>query len=178
MIQPNQAGPSLNPKAIPTPFSGGGPTPPQPAPAPMPAPSPVAPPPVSPQGPAGMPPVSPDQGGAMASPEQRAELEDLMNKAQGKMGELQTAKFVSANEEDASNAETLKEIFIMLRDSGVDLTNPNSVAEFLEKLKGINPTLGQQFEDTLVTLMDGAEQQQPQNPNETIQEDVRGPLPG
>ena len=174
MIQSSQQNTPLNPRAIPTPFSGGSPQPPV-APPSVPAPvsTPIPQVPLEGQGlPAGQ---IQGEGAVMATPEQRAELEQLMADTQSKMGELQTAKFRSANESEAARIETLKEIFIMMRDAGVDLNEPQSVAEFLAKLKTISPTIGEQFEETLSTLLDGAD---PQQPDETIQEGVREPLQG
>ncbi|MCK4500416.1 hypothetical protein KAU11_07955, partial [Candidatus Babeliales bacterium] len=100
MIQPSQQNTPLDPRAMPTPLGGGIPKPPiAPPSVPAPVSTPIAQHPLEGQGlPAGQ---IQGEGAVMATPEQRAELEQLMSDTQSKMGELQTAKFRSANESEA-----------------------------------------------------------------------------
>lgn len=141
--------------------------------------------------------------GELATPEQREELMRMLEETSQKMGELQTAKFRSENEREVARVETLKQIFIMMQESGVDLNDPASVASFIDRLRSTNQGMAAQFEEALTDLLgdDMPEGQQMGTaptmgapaapmpdmgapmpgmtpPNETISQDIRGPVPG
>lgn len=121
----------------------------------------------------GMPSAMPEQ---MATPQQRQQLLDIIDATRGKLGELNTAKFSVLNSGKQLKSDTLKEAFTILQQAGVDLTNPESVAQFLAQLKQSNPELFQYFEEAFNDLLgeDQGPVSTPGNMNETLPEDIRG----
>ena len=135
--------------------------------------------------PGGQVPGDPSQ--ELATPAQRQELLDMLAATEEKMRELQTGKFRSSNELEVARIETLKQIFIMMQESGVDLNDPASVASFLDRLRSANPEMAQTFEATLEDLLGDNEPAETQmgmseppsmEANEAIPENVRGPVQG
>lgn len=135
-----------------------------------------------PAGPAGLPVGGgPDAGGppAMATPEQIQELKQILAAIQGKISEVNTSRFAQKNAGDVGRKEALREMFMLLQQAGVDLTNPQSVSEFLAAMRQKNPELAQTFEDILNQLLGGEGELPPTNEinNEAIPQNVPGPLP-
>lgn len=129
---------------------------------------------IAPQTAAGMP---------LASDAQRKELMDLIEQIKSKMSEAKTAQFAADTTGEQARQNALQGVFTALQNAGVDLTDPNSVNEFLTKLRQNNPELAQIFEESLSQLLgddvpqDGSmlgQTEQPMN-NETIPENLRGP---
>lgn len=92
-------------------------------------------------------------GQEFISPEERQQLQELLDATKEKMGELQTAKFASGNAREAAKLDALKEVFQMMREAGVDLSSQESVADFIDRMKAANPTMAADFEAALDALI-------------------------
>lgn len=146
----------------------------------------------------GMQPGVPQEtpGAEFISPEERQQLQELLDATKEKMGELQTAKFASGNAREIAKLDALKEVFQMMKEAGVDLMSQESVAAFIERMKSTNPAMAEQFESSLDSLlgqdtMEPGNQEQapagmfpgvasgmtPPPSNETVPQDLRGPVP-
>lgn len=90
---------------------------------------------------------------AMATPEQRQELFDLVSQVRDKLGGFNAVSFASQNQSEQLRMDLLKDIFSQLSAAGVDLTDPKSVSDFMSKLKIQNPELAQMLEEALNTLL-------------------------
>lgn len=137
------------------------------------------------QDPASMP------GQEFASPEERQQLVDLLEATRGKMSSIRTTEFAGANSKDAAKLDALRELFSMMQSAGVDLTSAESVNVFLEKIKGANPNMAEDFEDALDALlgddsivsdqMSGDSMAAPEkmtSGNDTLPTPIRGPISG
>jgi len=160
-------------------------------------------PPVQTSGPLPVP-GQPSGAGKLATPEQMQQLKTLLEQIKGKMAENETGRFASDNTVDAGRQDAIREMFGLLQEAGVDLTDPASVGQFLEEMRQADPELAQTFEQTLSDLLgvegglgegEGAPpvdagpapllpneatlNEIPNNEisNETISQDVPGPLP-
>ena len=89
----------------------------------------------------------------MASPEQKQQLFDTLDKVKQALGSFNAQRFASKNRMAGLNREILRGIFEALQRSGVDLTDRESVAAFLEKLRNFNPNLAEWFESSLDVLL-------------------------
>jgi hypothetical protein len=58
------------------------------------------------------------------------------------------------NENEEDRIRTLKEVFEILQMSGVDLTDPDSVAVFIEDLRSVSPEFASSFESFLDFLLE------------------------
>lgn len=148
----------------------------------------------------GMPSVSdamPGQGmpgQGMASEDQKRQLMDLIEATRSKIGETNAAHFAAKNSSEQARNDALKEVFSILQTSGVDLTDPASVSNFIEQVRAKNPELAQMLEEALNSLLGGdtspapsGEIPQPVQPpppqdimntqNETSPQDIRGHIP-
>lgn len=92
-------------------------------------------------------------GQEMASPEQMQGLQELLEGTKQKIGEYNANRFAGKNKSEQENKDLLKEVFQMMQDSGIDLTDQASVSEFLDKLKTENPQLFQWFEMAMDGLL-------------------------
>lgn len=108
----------------------------------------------------------PGDGSGMATPEQIAELHQLLDIIEQKHQELGTDRIINKNEMDASTQETLGEIFQILQDAGVDLNDQNSINEFLTSLEKSNPDMYEIFAEILDSLLD------PETPDEKQELDL------
>jgi hypothetical protein len=114
-------------------------------------------------------------GQEFASPEERAQLVQLLEATKEKMAGLKTAEFTGANSRDAAKLDALRELFSMMQSAGVDLTSTESVNAFLEKIKAANPNMAQDFEEALEQLLGDDSMVNTETPtNETLQTDLRG----
>ena len=91
------------------------------------------------------------------TPEQRQELLAMVEKIKAKMGEFKASMFAGGHKAEATRSALLQKVFEMLQLAGVDLNDPQSVSQFIEKLKTVNPQLATWFETSMDALL-GAEQ--------------------
>lgn len=105
------------------------------------------------QQPSSTKPAQASQSPAMAAPEQRQQLFDLINQIRDKLGAFNGLSFASQNQSEQLRMDLLKDVFSQLSAAGVDLTDPKSVSDFLGKLKIQNPELAQMLEEALDTLL-------------------------
>lgn len=106
----------------------------------------------------GQPPVAPATEGKavkMATPEQKQQLLDLIEATRGKLGEFNATSFAVDNQIESGRNDALKQVFEALQSAGVDLTDPQSVSDFLMKLRTQNPQMSQMFEEALNQLLGG-----------------------
>ncbi len=124
---------------------------------------------------------SPDEAGMSptVSDDERQQLMDLIGAIEGNLGKLNTAKFTTGNAAEAAKSDAIRQVFSILQSAGIDLTDPEAVAQFLQRMKELNPEIGALLEESLNSLF-GVEQEEPEmDPNyETLPEDVREPVPG
>lgn len=106
---------------------------------------------IQPPAPPMMPPEAPAE--EMASPEQMQQLRDLIEASRGKLGEVNAMKFAGSNKEEQTRLDSLKQIFAALQSVGVDITNPEAIAQFLEKLRATNPDMASLFEQAMESLL-------------------------
>ena len=126
----------------------------------------------------------PGQGGVQqfASDEQRQQLLDLIQQIREKVAETNANSFAGGNQTQQAKMDALKEIFDLLKSSGVDLTDPAAVQKFIDDLKAFSPDIGQMFEDAMTDLLGGpgenTEQPSPMDmpdvtpPNEAIPQNL------
>lgn len=91
--------------------------------------------------------------GQPVSEEETAELRNLLEATRDKFAELQSAKFRTENQREVARVETLREILIAMQDVGVDLNDPMSVADFLQKTREASPEMAKRFEEVLEDLL-------------------------
>lgn len=91
----------------------------------------------------------------MASEEQRQELLNMIKQIQMKLGSHSANSFASKNKSDQSRRSVLKQVFEKLQMAGVDLSDKESVAMFIEKLRQENPELADMFEKSMDVLLGG-----------------------
>lgn len=105
--------------------------------------------------PGGMTPGASTPTGAqdMASPEQKQQLMDLIDQIRSQLGELNALQFAHTNQSLQQKNDLLKEVYSELQAAGVDLTDPQSVAQFIEQLKKKSPDLAQLFEQSMMSLL-------------------------
>lgn len=119
--------------------------------------------------------------------EQKQELQTLIDQIRGSLDGAQGATLSGATDDEDARRSALKEVFMAMKMAGVDLTNPESVAQFITKLKEMNPDLAALFEESVNELLGEqampAEEELPveepimnQNPNEALPEELRGPV--
>ena len=150
--------------------------------APMPPEMPPQVPPSSMPAPAMGPGEMSSGGQQFASDEQKQQLLDLIQQIREKVAETNANTFAGGNQTQRVKMDALKEIFDLLRSSGVDLTDPAAVQKFIDDLKSFSPDIGQMFEDAMNDLLGGpgenTEQPSPMDmpdvtpPNETIPQNV------
>jgi len=88
-----------------------------------------------------------------ASPEQKQQLMNLIDLTRKNLSEVNSAKFIGENSANLSKREALKEVFTILERSGVDLKNPASVSEFLNRLREQSPEMADLLEESLDGLL-------------------------
>jgi hypothetical protein len=120
-------------------------------------------PPIPTQVPPVVPPVGPsvgqDQpvpgGDQLISPEQKQSLLDMIQQIRQKLGSFNAMQFASSNKTDKIRRDLLKQVFEKLQLAGVDLTDRQSVAAFMAKLKEDSPELADMFEKAMGALLGG-----------------------
>lgn len=98
-------------------------------------------------------PAGSDKMPKMASPEERQQLLDMIAQMKEKMGNFNAVSFASDNQSEQQRMDILKEVFSQLAAAGVDLTDPQSVNNFIEQLRIKNPEIAQMFEEALDALL-------------------------
>jgi hypothetical protein len=115
-------------------------------------------------------PATVNAGSQPVSEEQRQELLDMINQIQTKLGSFNAIQFASKNSIEKIRRDLLKQVFQKLQLSGVDLTDQQSVADFIGKIKSRSPELATMFENAMgVLLGDGSDGYgTPKDPTESI----------
>ena len=91
--------------------------------------------------------------GQLITDEQKQELLSIIQDIRQKIGSLSTLKFASGNKTEKIRSDLLRQVFEKLQLAGVDLTDQQSVSDFLAKLQQDNPELAQQFEKSMNALL-------------------------
>jgi len=132
------------------------------------------------------------------SEEQKEELLGLIKNIRAKIQSLSAVKFASNNKSELLRRDLLKKVFEQLQSAGVDLTDRQSVSDFIERLRQVNPEFAEMFEQAMNVLLGGetgGEFATPEdstetidlgtspqnnmnniNPNETLSQEVQGPF--
>ena len=107
---------------------------------------------------------------AMATPEQRQQLLDLIGVIRQKLGDFNAVQFAGKNKTEQVRRDLLRQVFEILQTAGVDLNDRESVAAFLEKLRSQNPQLAEWLESSMNILLGGENtgSATPKNPNEDM----------
>jgi hypothetical protein len=111
----------------------------------------------------------PPQGGMQQMPEERKqELLAMIEKIKQGLESFKIYRSASKGKSDQMRSDVLKEVFEKLQMAGVDLTDRESVAKFIDKLRQSNPELADMFEQAMDRLLGGEMEQDPnisQDPN-------------
>ena len=102
------------------------------------------------------------------SEEQKQELLDLIQGIREKLGSFNAQSFAGNNKVDRTRRELLRQVFEALQKSGIDLTNRESVAAFIEKLREQSPELADQFEEAISALLGETDFAPPSDPNASM----------
>lgn len=113
---------------------------------------------------------APDQSGGMASPDQMAELQSMMQGVQNANSKLVSKQLISKNEISIMRRQLLSSLFGLLQQAGVDPANPGSVKAFLEQLQKADPDLLEIFMAAFHDMQNGPQDTNGINP-ESPQED-------
>lgn len=79
-----------------------------------------------------------------------AKFERISMREQG----LNTNKIINQNKLNEFKAKLAQDIFVLLQDSGVDLSNLESINQFLQRLDERNPDLRELFEYAISGILD------------------------
>jgi hypothetical protein len=104
---------------------------------------------------AGMPGGMPSAQGEMATPEQKQELLDMLDQIEAKYRDLNAQKFAGDNQSDSVRKEMLVSVFKAMQDAGIDVSNVQSVRQFLDEMEQSNPDLYRLFVDAFNALIGG-----------------------
>ena len=100
--------------------------------------------------------------------EEKQKLLAIIKQIREKLGSLNATQFASNNKTEQIRQDLLKKVFEKLQVAGVDLTDNQSVSDFLLKLKEDNPELAGMFEQAMDVLLGGeagGSFSDPQDPN-------------
>jgi len=89
----------------------------------------------------------------------KMKLQQKFAQIQNKKGALEIQKYINKNKLTELKTKVLREIFTSLQDMGVDLTDPESIAQFLQKLESQDPQLVELFESALNNIAPGDTEQ-------------------
>ena len=81
----------------------------------------------------------------MASPEEMAALKDKMDEIEAKYRDMNAQSFANKNQSDSFKQDLLVEVFKAMQDAGIDVSDVNSVKQFLDQLQQSNPDLYEIF---------------------------------
>lgn len=143
-MDPTQIQPGGDPSAMP-PAPGGNEMPPQGAPAPG--------------------------GDQPVSDEQKQALLQIIQQIKSKIGTVSATTFAANSKTEKHRHELLVEVFQELQSAGVDLSDRDSVAQFMSELQATSPELAANFEKAMEALLGetGAPNfQPPTDPNATL----------
>jgi hypothetical protein len=87
------------------------------------------------------------------SEEQKKQLLAMIDAIRQKLGSFQANHFANNNALDKTRRRLLQQMFEKMQLAGIDLTNPESVSAFIEKLRQQSPELAQQFEEAIDALL-------------------------
>jgi hypothetical protein len=87
-----------------------------------------------------------DSASQMATPDQKAELQKMFNKVQDANSQLATKSVIDRNQMSVMRKELMMKMFDLLKQAGVDPSDPMSIRSFLEKLGERDPQLLEMFE--------------------------------
>lgn len=104
-----------------------------------------------PQGAQAGPPDMVDQ--QMVTPEEKQVLLALIQKIKDSLSNLQAQSFAGNDKNDMNRRELLQQVFSKLQLVGVDLTDRQSVADFIDNLRQQSPELADQFEKAMSVLL-------------------------
>lgn len=96
--------------------------------------------------------------------QQKQELMKMLSAVQEKLSKLNANRFAGSGKLDEAKQKLLQEIFQKLQMAGVDLTDQQSVADFIERLRQRSPELAQLFEEAMNMLLGQGGQEVPQSP--------------
>jgi hypothetical protein len=105
-----------------------------------------------------------DQGQPI-SDQQKQELMKMISAVQDKLSKLNANRFAGSGKLDEAKQKLLQEIFQKLQMAGVDLTDQQSVADFIERLRQRSPELAQMFEEVMGILLGQGGQESAQAPD-------------
>jgi len=116
----------------------------------------------APMGGAQMP--SGGQGAPMSSgltqEQKRDNLKGLMGKVDGEMQKMNAQKAMGNNQIEEAKGESLRQLFDVLTEAGVDPSNPEEVKAYLAEMKTKNPEIAMKIEALLAEIL-GDEQEAP-----------------
>lgn len=85
--------------------------------------------------------------------QQKQELMKMIAAVQERLSKLNASRFAGSGKIDEVKQKLLQEVFQKLQMAGVDLTDQQSVAEFIERLRQRSPELAQMFEEAMDLLL-------------------------
>lgn len=98
-------------------------------------------------------PVDMPNGTNLSQEEMKANLQGLMSKIQSKMSEIGGIDLAVDSKIKQANGESLRMIFDILRQNGVDPSDIESVGKFLEKIRTNDPEAASKLEEILGSLI-------------------------
>lgn len=87
--------------------------------------------------------------------DKRQELLDMIEQIKGKVGQSNATRFAMDNMVNSKRSDALQQIFMLMQEAGVDLADPQSVAEFIAKIREVNPDMAMLFEEIMDQLLGG-----------------------
>lgn len=119
--------------------------------------------------PEAMPPTAPMRGEGMSPEEMKADLDNDLAKLDTKKKDLDALKTISSQNLQVAKRKILGSIFDLLKKSGVDPNNLESISKFIAQLEEQDPDLAVLFEDIFNSIgsMDNKElyPKAPEGPN-------------
>lgn len=99
-------------------------------------------------------PASPtDQGVGLTQDQMKANLQGMLSQLMEKFAQAQSIHATTAQEIKGKDAQMLGDLFDFFESIGVDPSNPDEVAAFIEKLAQQSPELAQQLQSLLTRAM-------------------------
>jgi hypothetical protein len=98
-------------------------------------------------------PADPATATGLATPEEIAALNDMMDKIEEKYRQMNAENFAGGNQTESFRKDLVTDIFKALQDAGIDITNTDSVRQFLDELEQSNPDLYELFVEAFNGLL-------------------------
>jgi hypothetical protein len=89
----------------------------------------------------------------MASPAQIDQLKEMMSKVEEKYRQMNAESFAGANQTESLRKDLVLDVFKMLKELGVNLSDPASVREYLDQMEQANPDLYDLFVSSFEGLL-------------------------